>query len=146
MKLLASLLLLAWSCCARIPENQTTVGFLNWRYWVDHDESAKLYFLTGYAEAFLNAGKQQLPDPLLTFPKAIPYGDVSTGLDQFYAAPENRVLPIGEAIWFFTKKVNGEDPARLASMLAAAIRHYRQLAEGTQDATAPTGITVPPKP
>ena len=126
--LLASFLLLSVLCAAQIPDDQKTWDDLNGRFWIGHTATAKIDFLIGYSEAWA-AWKRTEPNGLLVnayFPTGIPFSELRQGLDQFYAAPENLIIPISEAIMFWTMKANGKmTPEQLSAKIAEAIRLFR---------------------
>ncbi len=123
MKVLATLLLLASLCVAQIPENQKSNGALNGRYWTAQTAQNRLDFIVGYAEAWMALASIEFPKE---FPDKIPYGELVAGINQFYATPENLVIPIYRAISLWTMKANGADPAKYADAVAMYIRAFRQ--------------------
>ena len=51
-------------------------------------------------------------------------------IDQFYSHPDNRIVPIVEALRFSVKKAQGEDPARLVKEIADRAAHWSQPGSG----------------
>jgi len=56
--------------------------------------------------------------------------EVPDRIDQFYSEPENRIIPISEAIRFLVDKAQGEDPAQLAKKIADRAAHWRKPGSG----------------
>src|SRR5271169_4472241 len=103
MKTLFALLIAAICCTAQtsIPDDQQTLfGQLNGRFWVATSVDRRIGFLVGYAEGWKlwrQSGKDKDTEGLTGddwFPVEVPYADIITGLNQFYASPENLPIPI----------------------------------------------------
>jgi hypothetical protein len=110
---------LGWSQTA---DHEHTVGLTNGRYWTTLNRSEQLGFEVGYSEAWhtLHGWKTDSDG----FPKNVTIGEVVTGLNQYYSAPENLIVPVSTALRFWTKKFQGEDPMEWAKELAESIRYW----------------------
>ncbi len=131
----ASLLLMTWFATAQFPDNQMTLKAVNGRWWVAQNDITKTYFVVGYAEAWAFFAEGEFTK---WFPAGIPYGEIVTGLNQFYAEPENLIIPMPQGIWLWTRKANVEDSAQWAESVASLRRYLRQVV------SAPVGPTPAP--
>ena len=71
------------------------------------------------------ATKASLPDM-----SSLNVGDVPRSIDEFYSKPENRIVPIVEALRFSVKRSLGEDPTQLAREIADRAAHWRKPGSG----------------
>jgi hypothetical protein len=95
---------------------QKTAGRLNGRFWATMDETSKLYFLTGFREALRVAGVEDAGQA--RYLSGATFGEIVTGLDQFYKDPANAAIPAMDAIEVFASKVKGATPESLAQQIA----------------------------
>jgi hypothetical protein len=160
MKLTLSIFLLAALAVGQSPQDQDrTFGLFNGHFWLKLSQDQHKLYVFGMLDQFIasenaelvavrrifdgaenvtdgptfekiskigmEATKDSIPDMSGLIPTALP-----GSIDQFYAIPDNRVVPIVEALRFSVKKVQGEDPAKLAKEIAERVAHWRQPGSG----------------
>jgi len=136
-----------------------TFGLSNGRFWLKLSQDQRKVYVLGMLDQFLvseNAelvavrkifdGAEKLTDGP-TFAKISMIGmeatkasipdigvlipaDVPGSIDQFYSEPQNRIIPISEALRFSVRKAQGEDPTRLAKEIADRAAHWRRPGSG----------------
>jgi hypothetical protein len=81
-----------------VPRFDLTDGKVNGRAWLTWDASLKLGFSLGLANGLVYSKNFEL------FPGKYNYGEICQMLDEFYANPENRIIPIVMAVDLLARK------------------------------------------
>lgn len=103
---------------AQVEASGTTVRDHNGRAWKQMDKSMRMGYVIGCLEAHSrlqaaarqNAayrGEQPVADPLKPL-YSFSFGEIQTGLDDFYKEPANAPIPILDALDVLAKKFAGE--------------------------------------
>ncbi|MGA7415681.1 MAG: hypothetical protein WBW33_34730 [Bryobacteraceae bacterium] len=134
-----------------------TFGLSNGHFWLKLSQGQRKIYAFGILDQFLASENAELvavtkifdgaekPTDGPTFAKLSVIGmeatkasmpdvgvltDVTGSLDRFYSEPQNRIIPIPEALHFLVKKAQGEDPARLAKEIADRAAHWHKPGSG----------------
>lgn len=98
-----------------------TYGALNGRVWKAASQDANLAYLAGLKEALALEAPEKLP---AYCPPGLTALEFQTAVDQFYAQPENLLVPIVQSLRIVSMKVAGASAsdidAELSAMRAAA--------------------------
>jgi hypothetical protein len=91
------------------PPKDSTLGFLNGRYWNSSETAVKVEFLVAYGEAFklwasLNPKDDQMKP---WFPVTTSFGLIMDSLNHFFEKLENLTIPVTEAIRLCNLKILG---------------------------------------
>jgi hypothetical protein len=160
MKLALSFLLLTSLAIGQVPQDaDRTFGLFNGRFWLKLSQEQRKIYIFGMLDEVLasenaelvavrkifDAAEKLTDGP--TFAKISIIGmeatrtsipdigflnttEVPDRIDQFYSQPQNRIIPIAEALRFSVRKAQGEDPTRLAKEIANRAAHWRTLGSG----------------
>lgn len=116
-------LLLASAFCAvtqTTPEvGWQTYGICNGRAWQTFPHSEKIVYTTAASEALVVAAATEHP---VYFTYNLSGEEFVKAVDRFYQEPENLPIPIMHALKLVTLKADGEDPDRIAKLVATERR------------------------
>jgi hypothetical protein len=135
MKLATLLLFLAVTAAGVDGPLPRTGGFANGRYWVDAPYQEKLGFVLGFFDGIRTptTNDDKANRAIDSYQKILfgpsTFGEIITGLDDFYSDPANRLIQVSVAMMYFKDKASGASPESLAKDLAG----YRKWAAGHVD-------------
>jgi hypothetical protein len=97
-----------------------TCTLLNGRLWLKAGELPKSTYLAGFRDALFRVdhSADRTPSPkdmAERWPIGRTNGEMSKALDQFYAEPENSLIPIGKSVGIATMRFNGVEHAEIES-------------------------------
>jgi hypothetical protein len=160
MKLTLSFFLLAALAVGQLPQDQDrTSSLFNGRFWLKLSQDQRKSYVLGMLDQFVLSENAELVAVRKIFDGAKKVTDASTfdkisliameatkaslpdmsgrnvallpsSIDQFYSNPENRIVPIVEALRFSVRKGQGEDPTQLTKEIADRVAHWRQPGSG----------------
>lgn len=127
-------------------EDRATMGLSNGRFWELLTEMEKTCYLVGYLDHEKPFNHQQAPDGPIGdkesdwWPWHLDIKEISKGLDNFYAQPENLIFPTRFALRILAMKVAGKPEPEISGWLTT----YRKFfIETKQKQPAPTQTAKP---
>jgi hypothetical protein len=108
----------------RSSSSLTTLSFCNGRCWNAMAAENKILWLGGYKDGVAMCSltvdaklDKSLRDTESLFPKGLSWGEISRSLDLIYATPENRPIPVGNALQIFGLQSTGVEQPKIDKAL-----------------------------
>lgn len=83
----------------------TSFGYLNGRAWQSLAPDTRFLFIYVINESFTRA--EQKEKQFQYIPESLSFGETMESLNRFYAEPENRLIPIMDALHIASDKAKG---------------------------------------
>ena len=103
-----------------------TAGMGNGRLWLSLESDTKIIYLTGIRDILIAT---KPPDEAEYLPGRYTVAELAKGIDQFYASPENTLIPVVFGLRVCVMKFNGASQALIDAVLSGM---RKQLAEAAQ--------------